>query len=183
MPAPLIPLAIAAAQAFLPKLIEMIPALGAAFGSGSAVQKRNVGALTMVAKAVTDTIGEPNLQSAIERMERDPGALTQVTQAVSEILPVLMEAGGGGIAAARKSASDTGQQPPSRNPAVWFMAAFVPMVYGAAYVVLTGDFSNDAKMMVITAIFSGLLASGTAFFLGSSLGSQRKTSMLGDRKD
>ena len=81
---------------------------------------------------------------------------------------------------ARKAAASSEQIPPWKNPAVWFMGAFIPMVYGAAYIVLTGDsFSQDAKMMVITAIFSGLLAAGTGFFLGSSLGSQRKTTMIG----
>lgn len=73
MPLPSPPIAIAAAQAFLPRLLDLIPALGAAFGSGSEVQKRNVAAATMVADAVTKTLGEPNLQAAIERMEADPG--------------------------------------------------------------------------------------------------------------
>lgn len=106
VPAPLIPIAIAAAQAFLPRLIEMIPALGAAFGSGSEVQKRNVAAASMVADAVTKTLGEPNLQAAMERMESDPEALTQARDAVTSILPTLVEAGGGGLEGARKAAEN-----------------------------------------------------------------------------
>lgn len=105
MAAPLIPIAIAAAQAFLPRLIELIPTLGAAFGSGSEVQKRNVAAATMIADAVTKTVGEPNLQAAIERIERDPAKLAEVRQAVNDILPTLVEAGGGGIKGAREAAS------------------------------------------------------------------------------
>jgi len=63
------------------------------------------------------------------------------------------------------------------------MGAFIPLIYGAAYLVLTGEkFSQDAKMMVVTAIFSGLLAAGTGFFLGSSLGSQRKTPMIANKE-
>jgi len=104
MPLPLAPIAIAAAQAFLPRLVDLIPALGAAFGSGSEVQKRNVAAATMVADAVTKTLGEPNLQAAIERMEADPGALAQAREAVTSILPTLVEAGGGGLEGARKAA-------------------------------------------------------------------------------
>lgn len=105
MPAPLIPIAIAAAQAFLPRLIELIPALGAAFGSGSEVQKRNVAAASMVAEAVTRTVQAPNLQAAIEELERSPDKLAEARAAVSEILPTLVEAGGGGIKGARDSAA------------------------------------------------------------------------------
>ena len=105
MAAPLIPIAIAAANAFLPRLVELIPTLGAALGSGSEVQKRNVAAATMIADAVTKTVGEPNLQAAIERIERDPAKLAEVRQAVNDILPMLVEAGGGGIKGARDSAA------------------------------------------------------------------------------
>ena len=105
MPAPLIPIAIAAAQAFLPRLIELIPALGAAFGSGSEVQKRNVAAASMVAEAVTRTVQAPNLQAAIEELERSPAKLAEARAAVSELLPTLVEAGGGGIKGARDAAT------------------------------------------------------------------------------
>jgi len=104
MPAPLIPIAIAAAQAFLPRLVELIPSLGAAFGSGSEVQKRNVAAASMIAEAVTKVAGEPNLQAAIERIEREPEILAQARAAVADILPTLIEAGGGGIKGAREHA-------------------------------------------------------------------------------
>ena len=105
MPAPLVPIAIAAAQAFLPRLAELIPALGAAFGSGSEVQKRNVAGAVMVADAVTKIVGEENLQAAIERLERDPEKLAEARAAVADILPTLVEAGGGGIKGARESAA------------------------------------------------------------------------------
>ncbi len=105
MPLPLAPIAIAAAQAFLPRLIEMIPALGAAFGSGSEVQKRNVAAATMVAQAVQETVQAPNLQAAIERMEADPDVLARARAAVTAILPTLVEAGGGGLKGAREAAA------------------------------------------------------------------------------
>ncbi len=105
MAAPLIPIAIAAAQAFLPRLVELIPALGAAFGSGSEVQKRNVAAASMVADAVTRTVQAPNLQAAIEELERNPAKLAEARAAVADILPTLVEAGGGGIKGARDNAA------------------------------------------------------------------------------
>ena len=101
MPAPLVPIAIAAANAFLPRLGELIPGLGALLGSGSEVQKRNVAAAAMIAEVVTKTVGEPNLQAAIERIEREPEKLAEVRAAVADILPTLVEAGGGGIKGAR----------------------------------------------------------------------------------
>lgn len=105
MAAPLIPIAIAAAQAFLPRLVELIPALGAAFGSGSDTQKRNVAAAAMIADVVTKTVGEPNLQAAISKIETEPAKLAEVRAAVADILPTLVEAGGGGIKGAREAAS------------------------------------------------------------------------------
>lgn len=105
MPAPLVPIAIAAAQAFLPRLAELIPSLGAALGSGSPVQQRNVAAATLVADAVTRAVGEPNLQAAMEQLERDPEKLASAARAVDSILPTLVEAGGGGIKGARDAAA------------------------------------------------------------------------------
>lgn len=178
MPAPLVPIAIAAAQAFLPKLIDLIPALGAAFGSGSEVQKRNVAAATMVAKAVTEAVGSPNLQTAIEAMERDPGKLAQAQEAVHELIPTLLEVGGGGIEGARKAAANPDQVPPWKNPAVIIAAAILPLVYLVAVAVLFGvggqTWSDDIKTLFVTAIVTGALGSITGFFLGSSLGSQAK---------
>lgn len=178
MPGPLVPIAIAAAQAFLPKLIDLIPALGGAFGSGSEVQKRNVAAATIVAKAVTEAVGSPNLQTAIEAMERDPGKLAQAQEAVHELIPTLLEVGGGGIEGARKAAANPDQVPPWKNPAVIIAAAILPLVYLVAVAVLFGvggqTWSDDIKTLFVTAIVTGALGSITGFFLGSSLGSQAK---------
>lgn len=105
MPAPLVPIAIAAAQAFLPRLAELIPSLGSIFGSGSEVQKRNVAAATLLADTVTRTMGEPNLQAAMEKIERDPEKLAEVRRVVDDLIPALTEAGGGGIKGARDAAA------------------------------------------------------------------------------
>lgn len=166
----ILPLLQIAAQ-FLPQIAEK-------FGSGSEVANRNLAAGKVLADAIVTATNSPNLQAAVEKMAVEPEAVKAANAAVAEVWPQIFEAGGGGIDGARKAAADPGQIPPSKNPAVWFMGAFVPLIYGTAYLVLTGDFSQDARMMVVTAIFTGLLASGTAFFLGSSLGSQRKTSMI-----
>lgn len=158
---------------------QFLPQIAGLFGSGSEVANRNLAAGKVLAEAITTATNSPNLQAAVEKMAADPEAAKVARAAVAEVM-ALVEVGGGGIDGARKAAASSEQIPPWKNPAVWFMGAFIPMVYGAAYIVLTGEsFSQDAKMMVITAIFSGLMAAGTGFFLGSSLGSQRKTTMLG----
>lgn len=176
MAIPIVPLL----TAFGPELVKLIPQFASMFGSGSEVQVRNAKAAEAAVSAVVQAVNAPNLQAAIETMQRDPEAVKAAQIAAADVL-ALVEVGGG-IVEARKAASAPDQVPPWKNPAVWFMAAFVPLIYGTAYIVLTGEFSQDARMMVITAIFTGLLASGTAFFLGSSLGSQRKTNMLANKE-
>lgn len=181
MPAPLL---IPLFTALLPSIVNLIPALASVFKPGSEVAQRNVAAATVVANTLVEATKSPNLQAAVEAMTRDPEALKDATAAVTapEVWNLLVDAGPG-VETARKSAANPDQLPAHKNPAVWFMAAFIPLVYLAAWIVLTGDtFSDDVRMMVLTAIFGGLLASGTAFFLGSSLGSQRKTTMLGSDK-
>ena len=181
MPAPLI---IPLFSALLPSIVNLIPALASVFKPGSEVAQRNVAAATVVANTLVEATKSPNLQAAVEAMTNDPEARAAATAAVTapEVWNLLVDAGPG-VETARKAAANPDQLPAHKNPAVWFMAAFIPLVYLAAWIVLTGDtFSDDVRMMVLTAIFGGLLASGTAFFLGSSLGSQRKTTMLGGDK-
>lgn len=161
---------------------QFIPQLAEKFSSGSEVAKRNIAAGKVLADAITTATNSPNLQAAVEKMQADPDAVKAAKVAVAQQWPELFEVGGG-IDEARKAAASVEQIPPWKNPAVWFMGAFIPLIYGAAYLVLTGErFSQDAKMMVVTAIFSGLLAAGTGFFLGSSLGSQRKTPMIASKE-
>ena len=173
--APLIlPLLQVAAQ-FLPMIAEK-------FGSGSEVANRNIAAGKILADGIVAATNSPNLQAAVEKMASgDTEAIKAANAAVAEVWPSLFEVGGG-IVEARKAAASPDQVPPWRNPAVWIALLIIPLVYFAAVVVLLnlgkGDFSSDIQMMVVTAIFSGALGSITGFFLGSSLGSQRKTAML-----
>lgn len=175
---PLIPLI----TAFGPQLLQLIPQLGALFGSGSDVQVRNVQAATMAVDAIVKATDSPNLQAAIERMQDDPEVAKAARGAVAEVM-ALVEVGGGGIAAAREAAASPEQVPPWMNPAVWIAILVLPLVYIAALAVLLGvggqTFSEDVKAVVVTALFTGALGAITGFFLGSSLGSQRKTAMLG----
>lgn len=176
MAAPIVPIAIAAAQAFLPRLVELIPALGAAFGSGSPEQKRNIAAATIVAKAVTDTVREPNLQAAIEKIERDPQALAEVRAAVTDLIPTLTEAGGGGIAGARQAAES--QSGDWRKlvfslpfvgllvfaPAIWVVVA--ASVFKAPWLV---EMDSQLRGTVIGFVMGTLGGSIAGYIYGSSM--------------
>jgi len=177
MALPIIPLL----AAFGPELIKLIPQLGAWFGSGSEVQVRNVQAATAVVDGIVKATGSPNLQAAIETMQASPAAAQAARAAVAEVM-ALVEVGGG-IAEARKLAASPEQIVFYKNPAFLMATALLPLLYMVAVEILFNPsgqlWSDDIKMMFVTAIISGLLGSITGFFLGSSLGSQRKTGMLG----
>lgn len=172
---PLIPLI----TAFGPQLLQLIPQLGSLFGSGSDVQVRNVKAATMAVDAIVKATDSPNLQAAVEKMQEDPDVARTARAAVAEVM-TLIEVGGG-IVEARKAAYSPDQMPPWKNPAVWVAGAVLPLVYMVAAAVLFGiggqTWSDDIKTLLVTAIVTGALGSITGFFLGSSLGSQRKTEM------
>ncbi len=174
---PLIPLI----TAFGPQLLQLIPQLGALFGSGSDVQVRNVQAATMAVDAIVKATDSPNLQAAIERMQDDPEVAKAARGAVAEVM-ALVEVGGG-IVEARKAAYSPEQVEWWKNPAVIVAIGVLPLVYMVVSAVVFGvggqAWSDDVKTLTVTAILSGALGSITGFFLGSSLGSQRKTEMRG----
>lgn len=163
--------------ALLPTIIQLIPQLASVFKPGSEVAQRNVAAATIVTQAISDATQAVNLQDAVEKMQSDPQALAAAQKAINDVWPSLVDSGPA-VTEARKAASSADQTPPWKNPAVWITFLFVPLIYGAAWAVLYRDgASDDLKTMVVTAIFAGLLGSITGFFLGSSLGSQRKDAL------
>lgn len=165
---------------------SLIPALGALFGSGSEVANRNVAAGKVVADTLVQATQSINLQEALERMQNDPQALQRATHAVADVLPFIMEAGGGGIDGARKAAANADQPPFWRQPAFIFLLLALPLVYMLAISVLFGvggvEWTVEVRVMVATGLIA-LLSGGTAFFWGSSLGSQKKdAAMFGSGK-
>lgn len=165
--------------ALLPTIIQLIPQLASVFVPGSDVAKRNVAAATIVTQAISDATQAVNLQDAVEKMQSDPAALAAAQKAIADVWPSLVDSGPA-VTEARKSAASMDQNPPWKNPAVWVTVLFIPLIYGAAWAVLYREgASDDLKTMVVTAIFAGLLGSITGFFLGSSLGSQRKDALIG----
>jgi len=173
---PIIPLL----TAFGPELVKLIPQFASMFGSGSEVQIRNAKAAEAAVSAVVQATNSPNLQAAIEKMQADPEAAKAAQIAAAEVL-ALVEVGGG-IVEARKASYDASQVDWWKNPAVIVAILVLPLVYMVVSAVVFGaggqTWSDDVKTLTVTAILSGALGSITGFFLGSSLGSQRKTNIL-----
>lgn len=155
----------------LPALIELVPKLGKIFGSGSEVAERNIRAaetVAAIAKDVTDTVNE---QAAIEKLTKDPELRATFEQEVTARWGELTEYGGGVQAAGQRNLVAPGA---SRNPALWVTAAILPLVYMTVWKVLDGEFAPEVKSMVVAAVVLGALGAVTAFWLGSSYGSQKK---------
>lgn len=165
---------------FGPILSNLIPQVAKLFGGGSEVATRNVATASLVLDTVTKAAGAANVQQAVEKMQADP-ALAASVQAAVVSTPGIMELleVGGGIAIARTAAADPGQIAWWKNPAVIVTAFLLPALYIVICAVMfdwgRGGWSDEIRTMVVTAVVSGLLGSITGFFLGSSLGSQKKT--------
>lgn len=171
--------------AAIPALIQAAPALIRTFGNGDQSEK-NAKAAEVVANIAMQSTGANNIQEATERIQNDPTAAAQFRQGVQDRYFELTEAGGGGISGAREANQQAqGERGPWMNPAIWIAAALLPLVYIVVCVVMfnlgSGDWGNEIKVMVITAVVSGVLGAITGYFLGSSMSSRTKDELIAKR--
>lgn len=156
-------------------VIELLPKLGSIFGSGSEVANRNVKAVEMVIETAKEAIGARNEQELTEAIKNDPAAAASVKTAIEARWYELTEVGGG-VEAARKANADLAEKKAWLNPALWVTGAILPLVYLVAYAVLMRDgWSDEIKMMVVTAILTGGFGAITGYWMGTSASSARKT--------
>lgn len=170
----------AALLAFLPQLLPLIPALGNLFSSGSEVAQRNVAAATVVGDALVKATQAINVQDAVEKIQSDPDALNAAREAVHELLPQLMDGGGGGVKAAREFAADHENSRYGRILEVVTYAAlfFLLLANGIAFAI--GWYKEDwGRMEAVTQADIGVALMAFSFFLGSSLSSKRKDEARG----
>lgn len=170
-------------MAAIPALIEAAPALIRLFGKGEQ-SETNAKAAEAVAAIAKEVTGETTVEGAVTAISANPVTAEVFAKAVEEKWYALTgEAGGGGIAGARKAdaqAQSTGK--PWMSPALWISCGLLPLVYIVVVGVMFGEgWTNDIRAMVVSSIISLVLGSITGFFLGTSYGSQRKTEMLADR--
>lgn len=167
--------------AFLPSILQMLPQLVSVFGSpsDSEVAKRNQAAGVLVTQALVEATKGVNLQDAVDKMTSDPAALSAAHDAINELLPQLMDVGGG-VESARKFAADHENGRYGRilevvtYCAMFFLFLANCMSAAAAYILQDASVLADVKQADIGA---ALIAFG--YFLGSSISSKRKDELKG----
>lgn len=162
----------------------LLPQLGQLLGSGSEVQQRNVAAATIAADAIVKATNAVNLQEAAERVQSDPDALAAAKEAVNQVVFMLTEAGGGGIDGARKFSAATDGLP------FWKQGAFVisllllvfpAMLLADVFYVHPDSYDGNLRTQIVTAVLLVISMVG-AFWLGSTMNSQRKTELMAGGK-
>lgn len=170
--------------AAIPALIQYAPSLIRLLGSGEQAEK-NAKVAEAVAEIAKEVTAQPTVEGAVNAMAADPVAAKKFSDAVeSKWYELTGEAGGGGIAGARKAdAQATVIGKPWLSPALWISIALLPLVYMVVGAVLFGSgWTNDIRAMVVSSIISLVLGSVTGFFLGTSYGSQNRADMRADRQ-
>jgi hypothetical protein len=172
MPLPLI------IGALLPSLIEAIPKLGALFGSGSAVQERNVKAAEMAVQIVQDVTGARNTQEAVEMVKADPAMAQVAAKAIEDNWYALTDAGGGGIDGARKAdtAFVASGESPWKSPSLLVAALLLPLVYlivGNVTGLYGAEWSADARAGIAGSIAGGIVMGLIGYYYGQTTSRNR----------
>jgi hypothetical protein len=163
--------------ALLPSILQSLPELLKVFGSDSdsEVRKRNQAAGVVVAETLIKATNAVNLQEAEEKLRTDPAALAAAREALSPVIAQLVETGGGGIDGARKAAASPDGD--WRKLVFTFpfalAVAFLPLIYSVVLAALVkrpwlAEFSDDARMMVITAVINLILGALVGYVYGQS---------------
>lgn len=167
MPLPLI------IGALLPSLIEAIPKLGKLFGSGSDVAERNVAAATLAVQIAQDAVGARNAQEAVETIKADPIAAQAAQAAVESRWLELTEAGGDGIAGARKADAATQVTGDMKHsPSFWIAAMLLPIVYMlvASLIGILGTvtWSDEIRASLAGSLVSLIIGGMAGYFWGQT---------------
>jgi muramidase (phage lysozyme) len=179
MPLPLI------IGALLPSLIEAIPKLGALFGSGSAVQERNVKAAELAVQLVQDATGARNAQEAVEMVKADPAVAQTAAKAIEDGWFQLTEVGGG-IDAARKAdaAFVSGGGKVWESPSFWAMCFLVPLVYLVVLsligVVGNAEWSPEIRASLAATVVSLVVGGAVGYYWGATTTRNRAPVPAGD---
>jgi lysozyme len=169
--------------ALLPSLVALIPEIGKLLGSGSDVSKRNVAVAEKVAEVVVQATQAPNLQGAIEQMERDPDARSAARIAVQTVWYELSESGGGGIEGARAFAvrAMEGDDWRSIGYGAILGTLAVSIILGGGALVWTllhnPETTAEQRGMLIGAVVA-IMGSVVSFFFGSSVSSRTKDNAI-----
>ena len=164
-----------------PAIINLIPQVKKLFDPAVPVAERNVGAAVAVLQTITDVAKTPDVHTAVAAMKSDPVLKQNVIDAVvtHPELVGLLEIGGG-IVEARKANSQAAEIPLYRDRAfiiglVFMVGVFMLLV--DVFFVHPAQYDGNLRTQIVTGVL-GFAAMVGAYFLGSSLGSQRKTDII-----
>lgn len=167
--------------ALLPLVLQMIPSLISVFGSpnDSEVAKRNQAAGVLVADTLVKATQANNLADAVGKMQSDPGLLQAATDAVHELLPQLMDVGGG-VESARKFAADHENSRYGRIlEVVTYSALFFLLLANSGAFAFAWKADDFSVMADIKQADIGVALIAFGYWLGTSISSKRKDEMKG----
>ena len=167
--------------ALLPTLIESVPKLGKLFGSGSEVAERNVKAAELAMQIAKDALGARNDQEAVELVKADPAAAAKAAEAIEARWLELTEAGGDGIAGARKA--DAAQQAAGsllQSASFWVALMLLPLVYllvlSLIGMVGTASWSDDVRAGLAGSLISAIVGGLVGYYYGQTTSRNRTPS-------
>lgn len=167
--------------ALLPTLIESVPKLGKLFGSGSEVAERNVKAAELAMQIAKDALGARNDQEAVELVKADPAAAAKAAEAIEARWLELTEAGGDGIAGARKA--DAAQQAAGsllQSASFWVALMLLPLVYllvlSLIGMVGTASWSDDVRAGLAGSLISAVVGGLVGYYFGQTTSRNRTPS-------
>ena len=167
----------------IPAILELaksIPKLGAMFAS-SDIAQRNVKAAEVVLDAVLPAVGAANAQDAVEKIKADPAAAAAAAKAVEAVWYDIAEAGGDGIAGARKADAEiraTGDF--LRSPSFWVAVLLLPLVYllvlSLIGLVGTAEWSADVRAGLAGSVMSAIIGGLVGYYYGQTTSRNRSPS-------
>lgn len=173
---PIMPLP-AILAAVLPSLIESVPKLGKLFGSGSEVAERNVKAVELAMGIAQEAVGARNAQETVELMKSDPAMASKAAQAVEARWLELSEAGGDGIAGARKAdearSGGAWYQSPSLLIAVFLLPLVYLLVLSLIGMIGTATWSDDVRAGLAGSLISAIIGGLVGYYYGQTTSKNR----------
>ena len=162
--------------ALLPSLIDSVPKLLSIFkpDDPSPMADRNIKAATVAFEVAKSALGAANEQEVVERLASDPAAAATVQAAIADNWFALTEAGGGGIAGARKAdaAAQAGGAPLWHSPSFVVTLLLVPLVYMivASLVGVLGnvEWSDEVRASLATGIVTLIIGGAAGYYWGAT---------------
>lgn len=167
--------------ALLPTLIEQIPKLGKIFGSGSEVAERNVKAAEIAMAIAQEAVGAVNAQDTVDKIKADPELAQAATKAIEARWLELSEAGGDGIAGARKADAEAMAAGPwysvIKSPSFIVAMLLLPLVYLVVLsligVVGTATWSDDVRAGLAGSLISAVIGGLVGYYYGQTTSRNR----------